>query len=166
MGDPKPIMPEHDFGVTDTEIETESADEILSDDNPDSIEGDLKILAGEKASEPEREAETQSETQEETQPEPKAEKSDAEILDDLLKALCRHFAVGAIVVEEINDGEIAIWITGHRRIGIVQDHVARDFIVARARPFRDDKDRSGHGRQAQESGARYRIDHVHFSLQG
>jgi hypothetical protein len=86
-------------------------------------------------------------------------------LDDLLKTRCRLLAIGTVVVEEIHDGEIALGISGHRRVRIVQDHVACDFIVVGVRQRRNDEQGGGHRTQPQEAGAGYRIDHVSSLLE-
>jgi hypothetical protein len=74
-------------------------------------------------------------------------------LDEFLQAGRRLLAIGAVVIEEIHDGEIAVGISGHGRVGIVQDHVARDFIVVSARQRRNDEQRGGHRSQPQEARA-------------
>ena len=56
------------------------------------------------------------------------------IFSRLLAAFLQY---GTVVVEEIHDGEIAIGISGHRRVGIAQDHVAGDFVVVGARQCRE-----------------------------
>jgi len=56
--------------------------------------------------------------------------------------------------------EIAVGISGHRRVGIVQDHVAGDLIAVGTRERRDHEQRSGHRRQPQKASAGYRVGHV------
>ena len=93
--DPQPIMPDDDdnrFTAMPEDIEVEDPDEVLSnDDNPDSIEGDLKLIAAQKAGrkpEPETEDEEpqpEEPVQETSEASAKPEPGDAEILDRLLQ---------------------------------------------------------------------------------
>lgn len=90
---PEPIMPDkdEDFDATPQDIQTEEADEIIdTDDNPDSIENDIKILEAEESGKPtpvkkESTPETQDEQEPQPQAETKPEPTDAELLDHLLQ---------------------------------------------------------------------------------